>query len=961
MKHSFTKLKFYFTLLVLFFSSKIIAQSNPSPHDLSLSDFTFSGFTAGTTITYPTSMQGWKFSAEPNATITTDASADFPLTASTAASTTGSIRNEISSGLSILNSSTNNLGAICISVNSTNRQNLKITWTAAELGQNGSRGNSVTLQYRVGISGPWNNISATTYSTNTAQLNTAAQTFTDVLIPTDADNQSVVQVRWLYFMSSGTTGSRDRIRLDDITITSLPLNCNIVSSFNTPSSQCLLNNNFSFEPTSTGVTSGITQYSWNFGDGTPNTIPTTSTLPQNHSYNNAGTYTVTLTSSEGVCSNTFSSTVVVKETPILNPINNISICANDTTETITFTSNIQNTIFEWTNTESSIGLASNGSGSIPPFIVVNNDTVPKDAAITIVGTASNSCISAPFSFLINVKPVPYLQNAITNLSLCQLQTAYFQPFHVVPATSIINWTNNNPQIGLASSGQGNIPSFLIQSIPGGILSSLITVTPTYAGCVGNSTIINFVAYPVPIINSVPDQVLCKGEQTNAVNFNVIPNDAFIYWTNTETGIGLPSSGNGNIPSFISNNSGNSALSGFISVHATTINNCIGPDQFFSITVNPNPNSINLTLTNESCNQSNGSISVNAVVGGTSPYVYSLNSQGASSSSNFTNLSAGNYTISVQDANNCYKDSIVALANLNAVTPVTPSICLVTVDDFSTHNIIFWDKSNYSVGDTFIVYREITLNNYLPVGRIPFDSMSMFADTNRVIYPAGNGDPNLKSWKYKLSVKNNCSVESNLSPFHQTMFFNQNNDFFSWSHYQIEGSPTPIPQLNGFVCVRDNNSTNLWAPVLSVGPNDTSYIDPDFSLFSNTGSWRTNTNWTIQCTPTLRFDGNNETQTTVVKSKSNIRNNRTVGIKNQLVNSNAIQVYPNPSNDKFYVELNSNNLIINAEVISSKGDVVIKTSIDKNNSVIDLSIFEKGVYYLKLNSNTTTEVIKLIKL
>jgi hypothetical protein len=238
---------------------------------------------------------------------------------------------------------------------------------------------------------------------------------------------------------------------------------------------------------------------------------------------------------------------------------------------------------------------------------------------------------------------------------------------------------------------------------------------------------------------------------------------------------------------------------------------------------------------------------------------------------------------------------------------------------------------------------------------------MFADTNRVMYSIGNGDPNLKSWRYKLSVKNNCNIESNLSPFHQTMYFNQNNDFFSWSHYQIEGLPIPLPQLNGFTCVRDNNSTNNWAPVLSVGPNDTSYVDADFALFSNTGSWRTNTNWTIQCTPTFRFDGNNETQTTVVKSKSNIRNNRTVGITNQPSNSNLIYVYPNPSNDKFYVKYNNQKHQVLAEVITSKGDVIFKTNLDKTNSLIDLSAFEKGVYYLKINSTEKTEVVKLIKM
>jgi len=192
-----------------------------------------------------------------------------------------------------------------------------------------------------------------------------------------------------------------------------------------------------------------------------------------------------------------------------------------------------------------------------------------------------------------------------------------------------------------------------------------------------------------------------------------------------------------------------------------------------------------------------------------------------------------------------------------------------------------------------------------------------------------------------------------------MFFNQNNDFFSWSQYEIEGLPIPIPQLNGFVCVRDNNSTNNWAPVLSVNPNDTSYIDPDFALFSNTGSWRTNTNWTIQCTPTLRLDGNNEIQTVVVKSKSNIRNNRTVGVNNKFNTSNSFIVYPNPSNGKFKVILKDENQQISAEVISSKGDKILNTLINKSNSSLDLSLFDKGIYYLKLKTSNGIEVVKLV--
>ena len=549
-----------------------------------------------------------------------------------------------------------------------------------------------------------------------------------ISLPTNLANQSNVILKWT------NLGGGAQIRLDDIQLKGCP---EIILT-----AQPSLNNLTKCENTlidTLKVASSQTglSYQWYY-NSTNTTLGGTLISGATNSYllpNQIGInyYYCELNNQCSTSLSNLSGGITVNPSPIITPINNISICTNDTTELIAFLSNIPNTNFNWTNTESSIGLALNGSGNIPPFIVVNNDTVPKDALINVVGTSTDGCISSPVNFTITVKPLPYLQNPITNLSLCQLQTAYFPPFQVVPSTSIINWTNNNPLSGLAASGQGNIPPFLIQSAPSGIIGSLITVTPTYAGCNGDFRVISLIAHPIPIINPVTDQILCNGDQTNAVNFTVIPNDATINWTNTETGIGLSANGNGDISSFTTTNSGNSALVGYINAHAITVNNCIGPDEYFSITVNPNPNTIILSSTDESCNQSNGSITVSGANGGTSPYIYSFNGQSGTTSPNFSNLPAGNYTLTVQDANNCFKDSIVVLSNLNAVTPASPSICLVTVDDLSTHNIIFWDKTNYAVGDTFIVYREISLNNYAPVGRIPFDSVSMFADTNRVIY------------------------------------------------------------------------------------------------------------------------------------------------------------------------------------------------------------------------------------
>lgn len=202
-------------------------QTNPAAHNLSSSDFSFTGFALGTTTTYPTSMQGHKFPAERStATLTANADGDRVLAVSTDPIGTGSIRNEVANGISLLNSGSNNIGAIVISVNSTGRSNLTVSWTAQQLSSGGSGGtdriNGLRLQYRIGTTGSFTDVSSTEYlTTNTASQN-AAQTFSSIALPSACNNEPVVHVRWVYYISSGTANGRDRIRLDDLSVSSTP-------------------------------------------------------------------------------------------------------------------------------------------------------------------------------------------------------------------------------------------------------------------------------------------------------------------------------------------------------------------------------------------------------------------------------------------------------------------------------------------------------------------------------------------------------------------------------------------------------------------------------------------------------------------------------------------------------------------------------------------------------------------
>ncbi len=100
-----------------------------------------------------------------------------------------------------------------------------LSFTAATLTAN-FRTYNLRLRYRVGTSSAWadvmNGTTAVEYQRNPIEF--LPQTFTDIAIPSDALGQPYVQFMWQYYHTGVQLeggGARDRIRLDDITITDL--------------------------------------------------------------------------------------------------------------------------------------------------------------------------------------------------------------------------------------------------------------------------------------------------------------------------------------------------------------------------------------------------------------------------------------------------------------------------------------------------------------------------------------------------------------------------------------------------------------------------------------------------------------------------------------------------------------------------------------------------------------------
>jgi endonuclease I len=140
--------------------------------------------------------------------------ADLPYNATIGS---GGWKDESTNGLSILASGTQSAGALIIAINTTGNTNIDVQWTARLILQQASWDNNIALQYRIGTTGNFIDIGTTTTFSTAGQVVGYNQTYSE-LLPFAAENQPIVQLRFIYWATAGGSGSRDRIALDDISI-----------------------------------------------------------------------------------------------------------------------------------------------------------------------------------------------------------------------------------------------------------------------------------------------------------------------------------------------------------------------------------------------------------------------------------------------------------------------------------------------------------------------------------------------------------------------------------------------------------------------------------------------------------------------------------------------------------------------------------------------------------------------
>ena len=252
--------------------------------------------------------------------------------------------------------------------------------------------------------------------------------------------------------------------------------------------------------------------------------------------------------------------------------------------------------------------------------------------------------------------------------------------------------------------------------------------------------------------------------------------------------------------------------------------------------------LNMSTYDASCiNNCNGSASITAS-NGTPPYNYQWSDPTNQTSQLATNLCVGNISVTVTDSQGC---NATTTSTINQTTLPQSNICVVSVDSTSTRNVVVWEK-NYSQSISYYnIYRELSSGFYSQVGIVPYDSLSQFMD-----YTLGI-NPNITSYRYKISYTDTCGNESPLSPFHETIHLSTNlapngGVNLIWDGY--EGIP-----LSYYRILRDSTYTNTWEVLDSVSSNV--FIWTDLNPPSNGAQYLVEVIIPYTCTSTRAVDHN----------------------------------------------------------------------------------------------------------
>lgn len=267
--------------------------------------------------------------------------------------------------------------------------------------------------------------------------------------------------------------------------------------------------------------------------------------------------------------------LVLKNKPQIFVANNKqTICSGNESNAIQLSSDRTDVVFEWTiEADAAIQTtATSGTGTTIPAAQWLNETNQAAYLNYNIIAKTNDCVSDIFVYTIEVLPVAELKQT-NDMVFHHATTVNPIVFEAITTGQSLNvsWTNTNPSIGIAASGNGNIPKFVAYNETNEIQTAIITVVPTISNmasaCKGDTMRFSIKVYPRPSMLNVNNQLFCAFDSA-FVDFATdnIGVEQTYEWTSSNPAIGLANAGIGRI-AFVTENNTAQIIKSTISVTA----------------------------------------------------------------------------------------------------------------------------------------------------------------------------------------------------------------------------------------------------------------------------------------------------------------------------------------------------------------------------------------------------------
>ncbi len=617
---------------------------------------------------------------------------------------------------------------------------------------------------------------------------------------------------------------------------------------------------------------------------------------------NAGNNVITFTATDN---GTPAGITVVNVNVFVTLINSVTVTANATASTVC--------------AGTSVTLAGGGASSYTwSGGITDGAAFTPSATSTYTVTGSIGGCTNTASKTITVNPLP-ISNAGNDLTVC---SGIASSIGVAPsAGNSYSWS---PAIGLSDSTVSNP----ICSI-GNTTTYTVTTTITVSGCHSkDSTIITVINQAPPVLTITNPAAVCSPNTINLTAASITAGSTgggtLSYWS--DAGATHPLT-----DSLLNVNANAISASGTDYIKVTVAGGCsdIKP---VVVTIYPRPVSTFSTQNESSSLYCDGSIKA-VLTGGTGTIQDQwLNASQTilSSTDSVGGLCPGTYTINLTDANSCtntYTETIQA-----GPLPPTPPICMVTVDNTNTHNLVIWEKSNLNMTaiDSIEIYREIGTNSYARIGAVSSDSLSVFDDHGA--NPASTG------YRYKLKSKNYHSAVSSLCDYHNTIYLTNTGANFSWTQYQVENNTTPVFSYHIY---RDDNSTGNFVDIGNTTGNQFGYTDVNFASFPNSQYYVEAVMTAGSCTPTRSSFGG---------SRSNLKHFGISAVQ-ELNSAAGFSISPNPFSTQTTITFNEEQKNTSIKIMDVLGKQIKSIDFKGRTLILEKEEMKPGIYFLQISDES----------